>query len=333
MSICKVIQAALFMMPALSAYGADIGSNQGIMWGINGHPAQGGSYARNLAEKQLGDVSAVGLKSYRVDVYDASPTFITGLRHYVEVGRTYGVKILPVLIPDFLSYADEAAAEAGGFMLGKTYASAFAADVQVWGIGNEYEGYVGSAVPNSDAEGSNLAQYNQVKYALARGSLRGMLNGIHAGNPRSKGIVNTAGGCRYGFLTALWDDGVRWDITGEHWYSGAGNILELHCKAGAMNKLAFLKDTFGKPIWITEFNWNQNSNKASMAGWLTTTMRQWSVVSSRYGLEAAFIYELYDQPELSGMEAGFGIADANGTLNASGSAVAHYLAKHPSVVY
>jgi hypothetical protein len=329
----KSFKAAIAMIPAISAHAADVGSNQGIMWGVNGHPGQGGPYASNSPDKQMGDITGAGLKSYRVDLYDASAASIVGLQTYVTAGKAHGVKILPVLIPNFLAYADETSAFNAGFALGKTYASTFAADVQVWELGNEYEGQVGPAVPNSGAEGSDMSQYNQAKYALARGALRGLLDGIHAGNPSSKGIINTSGGCRYGFLIGLWNDGVRWDITGEHWYSGSGNIIDVHCKAGAINKLAFYKTTFGKPIWITEFNWNQNSNKTSIGNWLTTTMQQWSAVAQQYDIEAAHIYELYDQPGLPGMEAVFGVAGTDGIMNAAGAAVANYLAQHPSATY
>ena len=304
-----------------------VGANAGIMWGINGHPVQGGPYTAISPAKQMADIATAGLRSYRMDLYDASAASQAVLQTFVTAGAAKGVQILPVLIPDYQTEASEASAYATGFALAKTYATDFPA-ITVWELGNEYE----TRALIGDVQGSDITKYDPRLYALGRGMTRGMLDGMRAGNPTAKGIVGTAGFCNFGWLNALWADGLRWDITGEHWYSGGKNIQAIPCMVGLTNKLELLHTKFGKPIWITEWNYNEGSSKTAMASLLTTTMSVWNAVAQQYDIEAAHIYELYDQPGLAGMEAVYGIASSKGVLNAAGTAVSNYLAQHPSVV-
>jgi Glycosyl hydrolase catalytic core len=72
----------------------------------------------------------------------------------------------------------------------------------------------------------------------------------------------------------LWDDGVRWDITAVHWYSNQGNIEKAGCRSGA--NVAAIDASFGKPVWITEFNSNTaaaDNDEEAAAAWITQFMQ------------------------------------------------------------
>jgi hypothetical protein len=304
-----------------------VGANAGIMWGINGHPVQGGPYTAISPAAQMSAVAKAGFRSYRMDLYEAGAASMNILQTYVNAGKAAGVKILPVVIPDPIGYASEQAAYQVGFYLANAYVAKFKNDIHIWEWGNEYEGKVGYR-----DQGSTIDLYNQANYVQARGLVRGMLDGMRVADPTAKGIVDSSGGCGWGFLDGLWRDGVRWDITGEHWYSGAGPITNVPCMVGVVNKFELLQRSFGVPIWITEFNYNQGSNKTSMGNWLVARLQEWSGLAKQYGIEAGHIYELYDQP-IAGMEGAYGLWNGSGVINAAGTAVSNYLAQHPSVVY
>src|ERR1700736_6588076 len=87
---------------------------------------------------------------------------------------------------------------------------------------------------------------------------------------------------------------------------------------------------FGLPIWITEFNSNtsaKTNDQQASAAWLSQTMAQIREVAPKYGIRAAFIYELLDEPNLEGAERYFGIADDNGKPKSAYHAVAGSLTR------
>ena len=55
---------------------------------------------------------------------------------------------------------------------------------------------------------------------------------MKAGNPAALSCIDTTGHGHFGWTDELWADGVRWDITGEHFYSERGtvSIRELHLR-------------------------------------------------------------------------------------------------------
>jgi len=126
-------------------------------------------------------------------------------------------------------------------------------------------------------------------------------------------MVDDAGWCHYGFLQILWEDGARWDITAFHWYSNEGNFEHTGCEDGA--NVAAIHAAFGLPVRITEYNSKAaatNDDPAAEAGWISAFMTQVHSVANKYRIEGAFVYELLDEPNLSGMESHFGIFDSDG---------------------
>jgi hypothetical protein len=106
---------------------------------------------------------------------------------------------------------------------------------------------------------------------------------------------------------------VRWDITAFHWYSDQGNFEHAGCHNGA--NVAAIHAAFGLPIWITEYNSKAaatSNDPVAEATWISAFVTQVYSVAGTYGIEGAFVYELLDEPNLSGMESHFGIFDGNG---------------------
>jgi hypothetical protein len=296
---------------------------------VNGHPVSG-AYERLPIASQLDLVRHLGLASYRVDLYgtDAIDRFAA----LVDAARARGIAILPILIPDPMKAANEAAAYREGYAMAEAFARRFRGELHVWELGNEYEVAVGVT-----GDGSDPSHFNDVRYAKARGAIRGMLDGVRAGDHAARRMIGAGGWCHYGFLRRLADDGVSWDITGEHWYSNEGDIEAAGCGCGVMAVIRACRTNvlevlhrWGKPIWITEFNNNSPEERAGQAGaeWLVRTMRRWDAMASRYDIEAAQIYELLDVPQLNDRNAAsFGLAFADGRVKPAAEAVRTYLAQ------
>jgi hypothetical protein len=100
-----------------------------------------------------------------------------------------------------------------------------------------------------------------------------------------------------------------------------------------VNILEKLRDSFGRPIWLTEINVDRNgSDKIAMGRWLSATMAQLDNVARKYDIGAAYIYVLF-KPDAAG---DYGIVDAtSGTPlpTMAYEAVKAYLAQHPSATY
>jgi hypothetical protein len=316
----SAVAAALLLGTGLA--GGTACAESPVVWGVNGHPLV--AYGELPVDAQIKLLKSMGFSSYRVDVYGAGQK--ASLRALVDVARGQGITILPVLIPDPLKAENEDEAYAEGRRMGRDFAAAFAGKIAAWELGNEYDNVVGMT-----GDGSDPAQFDDVRYRKARGALRGLLDGVRAGDPATRRIVDNAGWCHYGFLERLDRDGVRWDVTGQHWYADQGDMESAGCgcPAGALhlchtNVLEILHN-FGKPIWITEFNDNRSEDPETAARWILKEMRAWSVAAARYGIEEAQLYELLDQPELKGREATFGLADAEGRPKPVANAIKAFL--------
>ena len=173
--------------------------------------------------------------------------------------------------------------------------------------GNELDNWVGG----NGGDGSTRAQYNAARYLQARGFVRGLIDGLHAANPGAKVVVADAGWCHYGFLDMLWQDGVQWDITGVHWYSDQGNIEHAGCNK---TNVAAKHAAFGLPVWITEYNAKiADSDPVLQAAWISGFITQIKSVATTYNIQAAFVYELLDESNLTGPNSHYGVFYGDGS--------------------
>lgn len=169
-------------------------------------------------------------------------------------------------------------------------------------ISNEVDNWIGVS-----GHGLFRSNYDQEKLIKSEFFIKGIISGLKDNNTMTKVIVNDAGWCHVGFLKALWDDGVRWDITAFHWYSDMGDIDNSKCRN--MNALE-AHTQFGRPIWITELSARTTINNDKERGaWIS---RQISIIENNRNsknIGAVFIYELFDEPGLANGEDKYGIYD------------------------
>jgi Ca2+-binding RTX toxin-like protein len=284
-------------------------------WGVNVHQ----SYGLSMAQ-QLDLASTIGLTSLRIDVYDARPETIAWLSALVTEAGSRGISILPVIVPAAAACTSEAAARAWGLDVGSTLAAALPS--LTWEAGNELDQF--TVKPGTS--GQSPSDYDDAGYSIARGAITGLVDGIHSADPGARVAVGIAG-IDFGFLQRLATDGVKWDITSEHYYVAPGAT---DVAAGADSLFATLAQ-FHRPILMTEFNQQQGSllSPSEQTATLVTMMDAMTALAPKYDIIGGYLYELLDEPRLGPAEAHYGLASGSGVLSAAGQGVQQYLAHVP----
>ena len=289
-------------------------STTDFTWGVNAH-----NRAWNLLStaQELDLAKTIGLTSLRVDIYDASPDWINWLSSLVSEASSKGISIMPVIVPNQSVCTDEATAYAWGQQVGSALATAF--PHLTWEAGNELDEFA----IKSGTTGQSASDYDEGRYSIAMGAIKGLEDGIHQADPTAQVAVGITG-IHYAFLQRLASDGVSWDITGETYYIGHGDTQIPQELDGVFSQLA----QFNRPILVTEFNQFEGSllSPTEEANTLVAMMSTMKELAAKYDIIGGYIYELVDEPPLTGGEAHYGLASQMGSLNPAGLAVQQYLA-------
>ncbi len=270
---------------------AQLQAKQGLIWGVNGHPFQ--AYPGIPFETQLRLIGELGISHYRVGNRN------DGLERLYPLAREMGVSLLPVIDPaGSLEETDADALYSGSFEKARAVSTQHRGRFPVWELGNELENFAiiqpcemrddGTQYPCEwgPAGGVGPLEYFGARWKKVSAALRGLLDGVAEGDPYARRAIGTAGFGHIGAFDRMLEDGLEWEISVWHDYDG---ISEEYLKR---------LSAFGKPIWITEFNagaWNAKSEEDN-ARQLTERIEWYRKISGPYRVEAAFVYELFDEP-------------------------------------
>lgn len=330
-----VVLVALFLIAPISA-GAQSNRSRDVDFGVNGHPLNPGSYSDMSLEQQVDLVKRLHLRTYRVNINPTHSDKFARLSQLIVLAQREHIRVLPVIVLPAKQYSDEDSAYHAAREAMHMLAKQFDTKISVWELGNEYDLYC----VKSGADGGSQAGYDPAKYAVVRGLINGMLAGLREGSPSSRSIVETSQrtstSLDSGFLQKLFQDGVKFDITGYHYYSRSGRVPTA---GDGKNSLQVLHDSFHKPIWITEFDESAinsqigpNADPQQQGEALTAALNEIAADASRFDVIGADIYELLDEPELLHTPGGvnpcqseFGILYAHGNMTDASRAVEEFL--------
>ncbi|WP_244220895.1 glycosyl hydrolase [Paraburkholderia aromaticivorans] len=315
--------------PATTTPATTTASTGKIFYGVNGHFQQGGAYASSSTQTQLAQLQDLGMTIYRSDV--SSKAAATALAQIATTMAAGGVTVYPVLLISPQEYSSETASYNAGYALGQQVASAMHASY--YEVGNELE--ADTLAGNYD--GTFPTDYVNSKFMIARGAIRGMIDGIKSVDTQGKIVMGAGTWLHWGFDQMLAQgtqpDGtaghpvVSWDVTAWHWYNDYDDIQNICGGSGCYNVLSKLQ-AFGKPIWLTEYGvrpWTATDSQA--AAYLTgnTMMAEYASVASTYNLQSIQMYELYDDPAGT-----YGLLQSDGTTKKPQYAsVKSFIASHP----
>lgn len=274
-------------------------------YGINGHVNQGGAYQAPF-QLQRDLLLDLGVQAYRNDVWDELSARRLGKLDDAFDGS--GIMVLPCMTPGLPRDASELDAYRIGYQMSHAVATVLKGRIAVYECGNELENDI------LVSDGNKREQYNPILWPAYRGLIRGLVDGVRRADPSAKVGVD-AGWLHFGALRMLWNgenplsperaEPIRWDITMYHWYSDMGNIL----RAKGVDVLDSLMNSFGKPIWITEFGFRPNGNTHDQANYITNAgFGEFSRLRKRYDVQSAYLYELFDMQA----ETGYGLLTADG---------------------
>jgi hypothetical protein len=286
-----------------------------LLWGVNGHPVV--SYPGIPIEKQLDFIKDLGLKSYRVNVTAEGEA--DALAEVVKAGKARGIEILPVITPGLdldKDKPDELYNDARKLAL--TLGTRFKNDIRVWELGNEMEVYAiikpcekrddGSQYPCGwgPAGGTGVLDYYGPRWVKVSAVLKGLSDGMTTVDPSIKKAMGTAGWGHTGAFARMKQDGIAWDISVWHMY-------------GEDPEWAFREiSSYGKPIWVTEFNnpYGSQRSERQQADGVKQTMTRLRELQDKYKVEAAHIYELLDETYWApGFEANMGLVRLTASNN------------------
>ncbi|WP_250865434.1 lipopolysaccharide biosynthesis protein [Caballeronia sp. INSB1] len=302
-----------------------------IFYGANGHNNEGGAYDLSSPALQLSQLQDLGVKLYRNEVYSqGTANKLAGIAKTMAAG---GVTVYPVMLMS-LAFSSETDAYNAGYQLGVWTATSY--QYPYYEVTNELDA---SAI-SGNVDGVYGQQFDNTKFQIARGVIRGMIAGVKSVDPNGKIIMGGGTWMHYGLDQMLANgtqpDGttghpvVNWDITAWHWYSDMGDITNACGGTGCHDVLAALQQ-MGKPIWINEFGvrpWlgSEQQIAAYLVG--NKMMAEFVAVASKYNIQAIQTYELYDDP--AGGEGAYGLLKNDGkTQKAAYAAFKNFVSANP----
>ncbi|SAL34327.1 Glycosyl hydrolase catalytic core [Caballeronia telluris] len=281
-------------------------TGQKLFYGINGHMAyNSGIYSYVTQANQVKILKDLGATVYRADVASGgmAQVLATALN---GAFKGSGIIILPVLNPRSAGYdvkSSESAAYTLGYNLAVNCTRPLKGLVKYIECGNELD-----VALKIGGDGSATTDWNASYWPSFRGVIRGMIDGVKAIDSSIQVGVNVGIPMAYRALQMLWNgispNGtaagrggaalVRWDFTTYHWYKSSYNIQRAG-RTASVDVLQILKDSFGKPIWLTEFGWSgsQDTN-ASAAAYVTSAMTQYKSVKDKYNIQCVMLYAVID---------------------------------------
>nr|WP_232316549.1 glycosyl hydrolase [Candidatus Burkholderia verschuerenii] len=283
-------------------------SNTSLFYGINGHMAWGsGIYHTMPVEQQLAILKDLGVTMYRCDVADPGMSR-TIERALLGSFAGSGVGILPVLNPRSAYWnplGSEDDAYALGYNLAVRCTQPLAGLVRHIECGNELD-TVGLQI---GGDGSQSSDWSPQQWPSFRGVIRGMIDGVRAVDSTIQCGVNVGIPMAYRALQMLWGgiqpDGspqgaggaspLRWDYTTYHWYHSSGDIQCAGRYRECVNILQVLKESFGVPIWLTEYGWSgANDGQEAASTYLGQVLAEYRAAKDQYGVQSIMLYELID---------------------------------------
>ncbi len=282
-------------------------SSTPYFYGLNGHMAyDAGIYHTMSAAAQLAMIKDLGATMYRCDVAGSgmAQTLATALK---GAFANSGVAIMPVLNPFSAGWSasmSESAAYTLGYNLGTSCTTPLKGLVQYVECGNELDTAV-----LTGGDGSNTDNYSPSGWPAFRGVIRGMIDGVKAIDSTIKVGVNVGVPLAYRALQMLWSgitpDGsangvtgaasVRWDITCYHWYESSGDITCGWRSNACYNVLQALKDSFGMPIFLTEWGWaGATDTQTGQSAYVTRALTEYRQIKDTYNIQSVMMYAMID---------------------------------------
>ena len=314
--VWKVFLISGWLMLGVTAFSAYADGPDPFIWGVVGHPAIR-EYLDLGPAAQLDLVQELGCNAYRVDVRDTAHPYdrSAGEIHIDEMlplAAARGIKLLPILFRPLDIWDAKQSPEdiyQASYNRGKAFAEKYRGKFDCIEIENEMD----DKCIIRKTDGKSTADYDDAfpsqKFSRCIEVVRGLADGVRAGDPDVKRAVGTCGWYHYGFIDELLARGGSFEILVVHWYSNSGSITR------AMQGWS----RYGKPIWLTEMDRHEGSFDNAEEDQAKMVSLQAEEMRNLPGIDAIFVYELLDEPHLgpSNPESYYGLCSIKGGSSAA----------------
>jgi hypothetical protein len=274
-----------------------------MFYGINGHPAP--FYPLSDADT-LKILKNLGVSQYRINTGTTDGTIKEAVR-LTKYLMANGIQVLPVLDCGIMGNpGDENGAYSAAYNLAVKMVLAFAGTgIKVYEVGNELDRKP-EVFNNPYAGGNNRYDYYKSGMPAYRGTIRGLIDGVHAAQWDAKAGVNFYG-ADIAAADMLWygidpDDSTghkvaRWDITMWHIYEINLSIFNAGVDGGGtanppLNVPEYVKRYNNNPFWLTEFGPNHEDPQDQKVKYLNATLSDLYNNRNNSNIAAVFVYQL-----------------------------------------
>jgi len=275
-----------------------------VFYGVAGHLEQRGAYRTTAFDLQISQLRELGMSIYAQDVSNEQSAH--RVADFAAEAAKSCIGVLALVTPfGQRKLKDEHATYEQGYALGKVAGRTLRGLVTYFQVGNEYDNWT---ILGPDRSGMGPSDYDNTNFMKARGSILGLIRGIRETNPDAKILLTSTSWLHFGFVDMLFagtqPDGSKghpipdWDVTAWHWYSEMGSILA----AGdhKVNVLERLRDSYGKPIWITEYGVRPTHSDPAAYLVGSDALKGFTSVAKKYNIQNVTLYELYDDQRYGG---------------------------------
>lgn len=226
-----------------------------------------------------------------------------------------------IVIDSGILGTNESTAYTAAFNSAKALADQFGPlGVTYYEAGNELDRDPSVIVAQDGRPGDLRTDYKQTGWAKFRGTLRGLIDGIHASNAAYKVGVHFCVAGAAGAGPMLWNGTepnnatgkpvCRWDVTGIHNYEVFGDPWSMNSSGHGANfdLLTYCTNTFAKPIWISEFNCAPEETDQYKADYLNRVLPEYYARRATNNIISIMYYELLSDPNIEN----FGLSHDDG---------------------
>jgi hypothetical protein len=324
----KIIAAILLLMLAVPAYAQQkpeppkvpprIAGHTGIprpqatgtttiAFGLNGHDGRA-YYPLAEVEQRMQWMQANHLTIWRTDV---GATSFDILDKVVPLARKYGITVRPMLYPS---------TQAATYTIAKRYAN----DIKIWEVGNEQDAPRDGAQDRINAMLPSVRGVEQAEAELHAG-LKTTINIMSCNDEGASQCQGDPNGDVW-FLDMAKASGWNFNYVSFHYYPRVHDVGHWMNKYLGQARHAATK--FGVPVFFNEVNCGEiyDGDTAGGPTCVTALTQALNEVVNKYSdvFAEVVVYEMLDQPDMSGVERFFGVCYVLNNCKPTAATVAQF---------
>ncbi len=259
-----------------------------FLWGVMTREASLQDYTLDYWNKELGYDKQLGVNSIKID-YDAHAGYKRSVE-MVQSAKSKNLEVLFTFAPADILKVQKPYDE--GYSLGKKLGTKLAGQVAYYQLMSEP---ASTALKGGQFTGTLQSDYDQAKYQIVMNWLKGASDGVRAGDPKAKIVINDQW-THFAFFDMIARDGVKFDYLGWNWFSDMGFLGDKTLDNGT--KVFDKLKSYNKPIILTEVNERPDSVKGMDENAQSDFIQKMAdfAWANKDAIKGFFVLELTDQP-------------------------------------